>query len=236
MLIASSNLVGRSTVRSAGLAPLRICPHRWWRDERDRLGSFRRTSTPQRPRTACIRRRPGAGAARRGQRPRSGSGRGSDPAARRARPARHHRGVPRFLARPNTGAWPRSPPRSCSTPSPSTPSGRSSSWRSARNRPIRSRSWRKGAGADHGADGARQAEAQGRTRRRGNAPVPGALCQRPPVVPSLTLSAPTAQDWGRVRPSRRASVVRQPPADPTEKKLCRLPSKAWDAAVYDLVE
>jgi hypothetical protein len=38
-------------------------------------------------------------------------------------------------------------------------------------------------------------------------------------VPSLTLSAPTAQDWGRVRPSRRASVVRQPPWDPTEKGL-----------------
>ena len=38
-------------------------------------------------------------------------------------------------------------------------------------------------------------------------------------VPSLTLSAPTAQDWGRVRPSRRASVVRQPPWDPPEKGL-----------------
>jgi hypothetical protein len=38
-------------------------------------------------------------------------------------------------------------------------------------------------------------------------------------VSSLTLSAPTAQDWGRVRPSRRASVVRQPPWDPTEKGL-----------------
>jgi hypothetical protein len=38
-------------------------------------------------------------------------------------------------------------------------------------------------------------------------------------VPSLTLSAPTAQDWGRVRPSRRASVVRQPPWDPTEEVL-----------------
>ena len=32
----------------------------------------------------------------------------------------------------------------------------------------------------------------------------------PTPVPSLTLCAPTAQDWGRVRPSRRASVVRQP--------------------------
>ena len=30
----------------------------------------------------------------------------------------------------------------------------------------------------------------------------------------LTLSAPTAQDWGRVRPSRSASVVRQPPWGP----------------------
>jgi hypothetical protein len=39
-------------------------------------------------------------------------------------------------------------------------------------------------------------------------------------VPSLTLSAPTAQGCGRVRPSRRASVVRQPPWDPTEKGLC----------------
>ena len=44
-------------------------------------------------------------------------------------------------------------------------------------------------------------------------------------VPSLTLSAPTAQDWDRVRPSRRASVVRQPPWGPdregTEKgPLC----------------
>jgi peptide chain release factor 2 len=38
-------------------------------------------------------------------------------------------------------------------------------------------------------------------------------------VPSLTLSAPTPQDWGRGRPSRGASVVCQPPWDPTEKGL-----------------
>jgi TRAM domain len=47
----------------------------------------------------------------------------------------------------------------------------------------------------------------------------GVAAPRSPV-PSLTLSAPTAQDWGRVRPSRRASVVRQPPWDPIEKGLC----------------
>jgi hypothetical protein len=46
----------------------------------------------------------------------------------------------------------------------------------------------------------------------------------------LTLSAPTAQDWGRVRPSRRASVVRQPPWDPTEKKLYVDPLRTAAAA------
>ncbi len=39
------------------------------------------------------------------------------------------------------------------------------------------------------------------------------------VVPNVTLSAPTTPDWGPVRPSRRKSVVRQPPWDPTEQGL-----------------